>query len=93
VCVCLCVCVCVCVCVVCVCVRLCVYACSCVCARARALGGADIEIISANKIPPVKTDRFASPHMLAAASVAHKPDREIQKRSGQSRGVNTEQAA
>ena len=91
----MCVCVRVCVLCVCVCVRVCVYACSYVCARARALGGAplNIEIISTNKTPPVKTDRFASPHVLAAASVAHNPTREIQKRSGQFRGVNTEQAA
>jgi len=36
---------------------------------------------------------FFSPHVLAAASVAGKPDRESQKRSGQSCGIKTGQAA
>jgi len=37
--------------------------------------------------------RFVFPHVLAAASVAGKPDRNSQKRRGQSRDIRTGQAA
>ena len=49
-----------------------------------------------NTTPPVKTlqtGAIASLLVLAAASAAGKPTRESQKRSGQSRGINTGQAA
>jgi len=60
------------------------------------LGGAHFEIISTNKIPPVKilrTGRLASFLVLAAVSLAGTPAREGQKRRGNFNGINTGQAA
>jgi len=41
----------------------------------------------------MRTGRFARPHELATASVVGKPDQKSQKRSSQSHGIYTGQAA
>ena len=59
-----------------------------------ALGGAYFEIITTNKIPPVKTlrtGRVASTHEHAAACRTSRPARGKQKQTCRSRGIKTGQ--
>jgi len=60
---------------------------------ASALGGADFEIVSTHRKSTYEKAHFVFPHVLAAASMAGKLNRESQKQSSQSCGIKTRQAS